>query len=451
MRLRGRFWLDNRFINFFGQHEREQQVRVATVIGASVGLLFAIFNLLTEGMAVLGLIELAAVLLLVVPAFILSRQSRWSAVSESLLLLAAMIIFGALIVLGGVEGTGIFWVYTAPFLVFFLKGQHAGWRYCLGFLAGCAIYLGWLAPQLSFAHPYSTTESIHFVLSLAFYTVVAAAFNYVSGRKEQQLRAARDAADTALQQVRQSKEQIEAVSAAKTRLLAAASHDLRQPAHAIGLYVAQLETAPVSPELVAGLDASVRALQEMLDVFFDYSRLDMHSTPAQPRPMPLEPVFRQLRICFADLAAQKGLRLRVRQTRAWVQSDPVLLQRVLLNLLSNALRYTERGGILVGCRMRQGQPCIEVRDSGIGIAPEHHAQIFEEFFQVKNPARERALGLGLGLSMVQRSCALLRHPLTLRSELGRGSCFTLSLPPATSDTAAPPARSRLPAGPVAHA
>lgn len=428
MELRERFRLDNTFIRVFGQRERVQQLRVATVIGASVGLMFAIFNLCTEGMQVLGLVELTAVLLLVVPAFFMSSRPRWRTTAETLLMMAALTIFGALIVLGGIEGTGLFWVYTAPFLVFFLKGQRAGWRYCLGFLAGTAIYLIWLAPVLTFAHPYSASVSFHFVLSLAFYTLVAGAFHYVDSRHVQQLRQARDAAGAALQQLQQSNEITQAAYAAKTRFLAAASHDLRQPAHAIGLFSAQLEASGVNPELVAGLDASVQAMQEMLDVFFDYSRLDMQATSVELLPVELEPLFKQLRVCFSDLAAQKGLRLRIRPTTLRVQSDPVLLQRILLNLLSNALRYTESGSIFVGCRLRQGQACIEIRDSGIGISPEHHAQIFEEFFQVKNQARDRRQGLGLGLSMVQRSCELLGHTLTLRSALQRGSCFTLVLP-----------------------
>ena len=430
---RGWIWLSARFTQLLDsdlrdQPERDRQVHVTTAIGASVGLLFAIYNLSTEGMMALGLIELGAVMLLVVPAFFMSRRTGWSEFSESLLLLAAMVIFGALIVLGGVEGSGLFWVYTAPFLAFFLKGQRSGWRYCLGFLALVIVYLAWLAPQLPFSYRHSPTLSLHFVLSLVFYTLVAAAFNHVGSRSEQQLRLAQAATAKAMQELQLSKEKTEAAYAAKTRFLAAASHDLRQPAHALGLFVAQLEQGPVTPELVRGLDASVSALQEMLDVFFDYSRLDTLSGQVSTRPVQIEQLFRQLRVLFANLAAQKGLRLRIRSSAAWVQTDPVLLQRILLNLVSNAVRYTARGSILVSCRVRQGQARIEIRDSGIGIAPEHHDKIFEEFFQVRNQARDRSQGLGLGLSMVQRTCELLHHPLSLRSALHRGSCFTLTVP-----------------------
>jgi CheY-like chemotaxis protein len=198
----------------------------------------------------------------------------------------------------------------------------------------------------------------------------------------------------------------------------------------------QLPRDPATTEIVAGVNASVQALQEMLDVFFDYSRLDAQSTDVKLQPLAIDAVFDKLRLCFANSAAGKGLRLRIRPSSAWVFSEPVLLQRILLNLVSNALQYTPQGRILVSCRLVHGntQARIEVWDSGIGIATLHHEKIFEEFFQVENPERDRTKGLGLGLSMVQRSCRLLNHPLTLRSSLGCGSRFGFLVPlaPASS-------------------
>lgn len=436
-----------RLDRMFGQDEHGRQVRVATVIGTLVGLSFAIFNLCTEGMLALGLIELGAVLLLVRPAMVLSLEPARVRLAESLLLLAAMLIFGALIVLGGIEGTGIFWVYTSPFLAFFLKGQRLGWRYSLGFWALASLYLLAMANRLGFSHPYSPVVATHFLLSLGFYTLVAAAFNHVRDRDERQLLRAKEAAELAAEELRQAKEKAEAANAAKSRFLSAASHDLRQPAHALGMFVAQLKHHPgnaVPPELVAGLTASVQALQEMLDVLFDYSRLDALDNEVQLRPVQVASLFEQLALFFDSLAAQKGIRLRIRPTGLWVISDAILLQRILLNLVSNALRYTDHGGILVSCRPTQGgtQARIEVRDTGIGIAPQHHDKIFEDFYQVQNPERQRAKGLGLGLSMVARSCKLLGHPLTVRSTPGQGSCFGLTValtpaPAASLPTASP--------------
>jgi CheY-like chemotaxis protein len=141
-------------------------------------------------------------------------------------------------------------------------------------------------------------------------------------------------------------------------------------------------------------------------------------------------VFDQLRTSFSDSAAQKGLRLRVRATPVWVRSDPLLLHRVLLNLLSNATQHTHSGGVLLVCRPshQEGHVRIQVRDSGIGIAQQHQQKVFEEFYQVENPERDRSKGLGMGLSIVERSCKLLNHPISLRSAPGRGSTFTLLVP-----------------------
>ena len=402
-----------------GWEARSRHVRAASTIGLWVGLVFSMFNLLTDGQRVLGLIELAAVLFLVLPSVLLSKKPHWVATSETLLLLSAGVIFGALIVFGGVEGTGLYWVYTLPFLAFFLKGQRQGWMVGVAFLGLVAVYFAAGGPTLGWTYHYTPVAGTHFVLSLGFYTVVAAAFNHVRSRYEAQLA--------------QGKEDAEAASLAKSRFLAAASHDLRQPAHALGMFVARLSQLPgdaASRELVAGVDASVRALQEMLDAFFDYSRLDAPSMELRLTTFPVNRLLDQLRISFEAMAAAKGLRLRIRPSKLWLHSDPVLLHRVLLNLVSNAVEHTRQGTVLVTCRPAAGhtQACIEVRDSGIGMAPEHHDRIFQEFFQISNPERDRTKGLGLGLSLVQRACRLLGHPVTLRSALGCGTRFCVQVP-----------------------
>lgn len=410
----------------FGLQDRARHVRAASAIGLWVGGLFSVFNLLQPGLRTLGLIELAAVLLLVAPSFFFSHTPSRVALAESLLLLASAVIFGALMVAGGIQGTGLFWVYTLPFLAFFLKGERLGWVYSLVFLAAVALYFGVLQPTWSAAYPHPPVVALHFVLSLAFYTLVAAAFNHVRSRYETQLQ--------------QGKAQAEAAYASKSRFLAAASHDLRQPAHALGLFVATLKQRPLdaqSTELVQGVESSVRALQDMLNAFFDYSRLDAPQLAVTPKAFPVNPLFEQLHNSFAAVAAGKGLRLRLRPSPLWLQTDPVLLQRVLLNLVSNAVNYTETGGVLVACRRAQGGQAvrIEVWDSGLGIAPEEQSQVFEEFYQVGNGERNRAKGLGLGLSIVRRTCEVLQLNLTLRSVPGKGSCFALEVPRALSPAA----------------
>jgi len=236
--------------------------------------------------------------------------------------------------------------------------------------------------------------------------------------------------------------EVEAAYLAKSRFLAAASHDLRQPAHALGMFVSRLtQTAGQVPssDVVNGVAASVTAMQELLDELFDYSRLESQSAQLEQRPVPLEDIFGHLELFFSNIARAKGLRLRIRPTRTWVRSDPILLQRILLNLVSNALQYTQRGSVLVACRpCHQGSHVrIEVRDSGIGIDPSLHDRVFEEFFQVQNPERDSAKGLGLGLSMVDRSCKLLGHPLALASRLGQGTRFVLTVPVASAVPTAP--------------
>lgn len=246
--------------------------------------------------------------------------------------------------------------------------------------------------------------------------------------------------------LREKKEEAETATLAKSRFLAAASHDLRQPAHALGMFVARLTQLPhdaQTRQLIASLEASLRALQDLLDGLLDVSRLDANAVQVQLRPFALDELFDFLRVGLASAAAEKDLRLRVRTSSAWLMSDPTLLQRILLNLVGNALRYTHEGGVLVACRIAaDGRHArIEVWDSGIGIAPEHHAAIFKEFYQVGNPARNRSKGLGLGLNIVERTAHLLNHRLHMCSKPGRGTRFSIEVPlaPPATVMAAPSA------------
>ncbi|MBK9236966.1 MAG: response regulator [Rhodoferax sp.] len=234
-------------------------------------------------------------------------------------------------------------------------------------------------------------------------------------------------------ELREKKEEAEAATQAKSRFLAAASHDLRQPLHALGMFVARLSQLPMDEQtrqLVGSLEASVLAMQNLLDALLDVSRLEAESVKIRVRPMAVSELFDQLRETLSATATAKGLRLRVRPSATWILSDPSLLHRVLLNLVGNAIRYTDVGTVLLACRpWGDGRLArIEVWDSGIGIAPEHQAEVFKEFFQVGNPQRNREQGLGLGLNIVQRTTRLLGHRLHLRSELGCGTRFTIEVP-----------------------
>lgn len=215
----------------------------------------------------------------------------------------------------------------------------------------------------------------------------------------------------------------------KSRFLAAASHDLRQPLHALGLFLNLLKKSngDLDARLMRNIAESMDALKGLFDTLLDLSRLDAGMVRADMQPVRLNRLFAMLAQEFAPLAAEKGLKLRVVPSSQTVWSDPFLLESILRNLLSNALRYTEHGGIVMGCRRRGGLLSIEVVDSGIGIPPELQEKVFEEYFQVGNVERDRGRGLGLGLAIVQREAKLLGHRLSLRSQSDVGSCFAVQL------------------------
>ena len=235
------------------------------------------------------------------------------------------------------------------------------------------------------------------------------------------------------QELREKRAEAEQANLDKSRFLASASHDLRQPAHALGMFIDRLDlfsNDPHSKGLVASAKAAVREMQDMLDDMFDLSRLDVASTQTQIQSFPISTLFDALQSGLANEAHAKGLRFRVRPSAAWLRTDPTLLRRILLNLVNNSIRYTRHGGILVACRSTHSgtHARIEVWDSGIGIAPEDQEKVFQEFYQVANPQRDRRLGLGVGLSIVERCCRLLGLALSLRSVLGEGTRVSVMVP-----------------------
>lgn len=225
---------------------------------------------------------------------------------------------------------------------------------------------------------------------------------------------------------------------ARSRFFAAASHDLRQPAQALGLFVARLLKDDPPPEMVPKLQKlahTVSNLQELLGTLLDYSRLDGQVIQVKVQPVRTTQAVGQVVESFADAAAEKGLTFRSRIHDDWILTDPALLHRILINLIGNAIRHTHRGGILVACRRRGNAARIEVWDTGPGIPPEARASIFDELVQLDNPERDPEKGLGLGLAIARKSADLLGHPLTLCSRVGQGSRFVVSAPLAATPAA----------------
>ena len=245
-----------------------------------------------------------------------------------------------------------------------------------------------------------------------------------------QLRIEKAAADAA-------RRSAEAATRAKTQFFAAASHDLRQPLHAMGLFAEALRQKsergndPEVASLVNSINQSVDALEGLFGELLDITRIDSGGVEVQPGPVSIKDLFARMRLTFEPTAFEKGLALSLHGERHVAHTDGLLLERILRNLVSNAIRYTEDGGVLVACRPRNGKLIVQVWDSGIGIGAASLPHIFDEFYQVQSSrplAPHMRKGLGLGLAIVKRLADLLEAPLTVQSRPGRGSVFTLEVP-----------------------
>lgn len=230
---------------------------------------------------------------------------------------------------------------------------------------------------------------------------------------------------------REALAEAERANRAKSRFLAAASHDLRQPIHAQGLFLEVLARSPLSDlqsEVLASARSASAASAEMLHTLLDFSRIDAGVIEPHSEAFLLQPLLTKIESELAPQANAKGLVYRTRDSTVALQSDAALVELILRNLVSNAVRYTERGGVLVACRRRGAHASLEVWDSGIGIAPAQQQEVFLEFHQLDNPERDRHKGLGLGLSIARGLAQLLGLELTLASRPGRGSVFRLAVP-----------------------
>ena len=223
-----------------------------------------------------------------------------------------------------------------------------------------------------------------------------------------------------------------AVLAAKatTDFLATVSHDIRQPLQAMALQLGGLGNEVSTPEgkrQLLALERSLGSAMELLDFLLEYIKLDAGALNPHVTTVSVGSLLAMLNDTFAVVAAQRGIRLSLCPTALGTRSDPQLLGRILRNFVSNAIKYTDRGGVLVGCRRRGDSVRIEVWDTGCGIPTEHHGQIFWEFVQIKEAGQQQG-GLGLGLAIVDRLAKLLGHRVEVRSWLGRGSVFSVEVP-----------------------
>ena len=243
-----------------------------------------------------------------------------------------------------------------------------------------------------------------------------------------------------------AKRQAELASVAKSRFLAAASHDLRQPLQTLALLQGLLAKKVVgekAQKLVGGIDEALDAMTGMLNTLLDINQIEAGSVKPEKADFPVNDLFDRLRDELTYHAHAAGLALRVVPCELSIRSDRRLLEQMIRNLISNALKYTHSGKVLVGCRCRQGNLRIEIWDTGIGIPESELKAIFEEYHQVDNAARQRSRGLGLGLSIVKSLGELLGHPISVRSLHGKGSVFSIEVPLTPSGApSAPGDRSR---------
>jgi signal transduction histidine kinase/CheY-like chemotaxis protein len=325
---------------------------------------------------------------------------------------ALLLIFGCT---GG--AVGAFGAYMPAFFVFFC--------------AICAVPTVWL---LTRADPLHITIGILF---LFWFAAVAEQARRVARQFVEYVRLRLENVDL-VEDLRREKALAEEANVAKSRFLASASHDLRQPVHALSVFLGALRSHEMSVDargLIDHIDGSVRALSGLFGGLLDISRLDAGVVEAHCASFAIQPVIERVCRDYLSQAKDKGVELRFRPTRAVVDSDPMLFERILRNIVSNAVTYTDSGRVLVGCR-RGPSLRVQVWDTGRGIAESEQQRVFQEFYQIGNPERDRTRGVGLGLAIVKRLTTLLDHRLALTSREGKGTCFSVQVPYAS--TAAQP-------------
>lgn len=373
------------------------------------------------------------------------RRSADSPVAWHTLMTGATAVSG---ILWGAAGVLFFMPDSAPVLVFvtiILAGMAAG---------SISSHSSWLPAQFSYAILTMVPISVRFLfegtdLSVMGLMCLVYLFNILAFARQLsrtlidsirlrlerqelvlQLREEMVAAD-------QARAMAEEANRAKSKFLAAASHDLRQPLHAINLFIEALrnENDPArAGTVLAHLGAAAESLEKLFNELLDISKLEAGLFKPQTGVLVLQEIFDMLEQELRPVAEEKGIELCFVGTRIRIESDSSMLERILRNIITNAIHYnTARGTVLVGCRRRGDRVAIAVYDTGPGIAPEHHQAIFREFYQLENPERNRRKGLGLGLAIVDGLCRLLGHRVELKSRLGHGSAFLIHVPVAAGN------------------
>jgi two-component system, sensor histidine kinase len=343
-------------------------------------------------------------------------------------------------------GTGGFVLYaphspSSQFLLLITQfGMGAGAAYASA--PAFAAVLAYLLPSvlLSSVPFFLEGDSVHVTLGAMLFVFVAAATHFTYGISHTIARAIglRFENIDLIHELREqtlaaelARRAAEEANVAKSRFLAAAGHDLRQPLHALGFFVDALQEQSLPADgraVVSNIRRSVDVMEDLFNSLLDVSRLDAGIVRPRVATIPLGPLVERVRLEFEPTARQKGLALKAISCSLYVRSDPVLLERVIRNLVANAVRYTDRGRVILGTRRRGETVRVEVWDSGRGIPEDKRREIFQEFRQLENPERDRRKGLGLGLAIVERLVNLLGHPLELQSKLGKGSMFAVTLP-----------------------
>jgi len=347
-------------------------------------------------------------------------------------------------------GLGLFsWLLLAPgsldmqlLLMLYLCAVASGAITAFGVLRP-AIYLS-ILPMLLFPTAWMMLQNdwVHWVLAAIIVGWLLAITNQArryGAQFEESVRLRFENEDL-IARLRHEKSVAEDASTAKSRFLAAASHDLRQPVHALSLFVAALRPRVTDREaarMLDHIDSSVQAMGGLFNGLLDISRLDAGVVEVNVQTFAVQPLLERICRDFAGEAAAKQIELRLKPTRAAAFSDPLLVERIVRNIVANAIAYTDSGRVVVGCRKRGRSVIVAVGDTGRGIPRAEQALIFQEFYQVENPERDRGRGVGLGLAIVKRLTALLGHPLKLRSLPERGSVFMLELPYSDAPLSAP--------------
>lgn len=287
---------------------------------------------------------------------------------------------------------------------------------------------------------------VSYTMSAIFIALITSYFANLKvfmGNQNSLIQKRTDELEAAQRELTQAKERAEAAANSRTRFLAAASHDLRQPLYALELYIAALPdqaSEQVRQHIFTQMQRSAQELSALMNSLFDISRLDARMVPINPKPVRLHEIVEGLEWEFRELSEAMQRPLKVRASEATVVSDPILLRRVLRALVANALKHSKKGRVLVGFRTRGQKIRCEVWDSGQGIPASEQERIFEEFYQIGNSHRDRQHGLGLGLALVKRICAALKHELGMRSTVGRGSVFWFDMDKAAALPAPAPNR-----------